>query len=91
MVAVLGLSTLLLAANTVLAALILLDLRATDLGGLKDAVAGVQKKTAAFHAGLSTSRAGLQKGLSDTAHKVNSATLELNDIALSLHKKPDTP
>lgn len=30
----------------------------------------------------------LQKGLSDTAGEVNSATLQLNDIALSLHKKP---
>jgi hypothetical protein len=31
---------------------------------------------------------GLQKNLSDTANEVNSATLQLNDIALSLHKKP---
>ena len=71
-----------------LTGLLLLQLKATDVAGLKQDIAAVKTETAAFHADVGKSLQGMQKGLSDTANQVNSATRELNDIALSLHKKP---
>ena len=83
-----GVSTLALLAIAGLTGFVLLQLKATDVAALKQDIAGVKTETAAFHADVGKSLQGLQKGLSDTANQVNSATLELNDIALSLHNKP---
>ena len=58
------------------------------LVALKTDIAGVKSETASFHADVTKQMTAMGKGLSDTANQVNSATLELNDIALSLHKKP---
>ena len=81
-------STMALLAIAGLTGLLWLQLKATDVAALKQDIAGVKTETAAFHADVGKSLQGLQKGLSDTANQVNSATLELNDIALSLHHKP---
>ncbi len=81
-------STLALLAIAGLTGLVLLQLKATDVAGLHQDIAAVKTETAGFHADVGKSLQGLQKSLSETANQVNSATLELNDIALSLHKKP---
>ena len=81
-------STLALLAVAGLLGLVVQQLRATDVAALKQDIAGVKTETASFHADVTKSMTALQKGLSDTAGEVNSATLQLNDIALSLHKKP---
>ena len=87
-VTLLALSTAALCAVTVLLGLVYLRLQTVDVASLKGDIAGVKTETASFHADVAKAMTGLQKGLSDTANEVNSATLELNDIALSLHKKP---
>ena len=87
-VGLLAISTMALLAIAGLTGLVLLQLKATDVAGMKQDIAGVKTETAAFHADVGKSLQGLQKGLSDTASQVNSATLQLNDIALSLHNKP---
>lgn len=81
-------STLALLAVAGLLGLVVQQLRASDVASLKQDIAGVKTETASFHADVTKSMTALQKGLSDTASEVNSATLQLNDIALSLHKKP---
>ena len=68
--------------------LVLLQVRASDAAALKQDIVAVRTETASFHANVGKAMTALQKGLSDTASEVNSATLQLNDIALSLHKKP---
>ena len=90
-IALLATSTLALLAIAGLTALLLLQSKTTDVAALKQDIAGVKTETAAFHADVSKSIEGLQKGLSETANQVNSATLQLNDIALSLHKRPAAP
>lgn len=87
-VTLLSLSTAALVAVAVLQFLILARLQTIDVAALKGDIAGVKGETASFHADVAKSLTALQKGLSDTAGEVNSATLGLNDIALSLHKKP---
>ena len=87
-VSLLALSTAALTAIAVIAALIYLHLQTIDVASLKTDIAGVKAETASFHADVAKQMAAMQKGLSDTANEVNSATLELNDIALSLHRKP---
>ena len=88
MVTLLALSTAALAAIAVLVALVYLHLRTVDVASLKSDIAGVKTETAIFHADFTKQMTAMGKGLSDTANEVNSATLQLNDIALSLHKKP---
>lgn len=87
-VTLLALSTAALGAIAVLLAFLFLHVQAIDLASLKGDIAGVKAETASFHADVTKEMGTMRKGLSDTANEVNSATLELNDIALSLHKKP---
>jgi hypothetical protein len=87
-VTLLALSTVALIGIAVLVGLVFLHLQASDVAALKGDIAGVKSETASFHADVTKAMTGLQKNLSDTANEVNSATLQLNDIALSLHKKP---
>ena len=87
-VTLLALSTAALGALAVLPALVYLRVQTIDVATLKGDIAGVKTETASLHADLTKSMTALQKGLADTASEVNSATLQLNDIALSLHKKP---
>lgn len=87
-VTLLALSTVALAAIAGLLGLVYLQLKASDVASLKADIAGVKGETASFHADVGKALAALQKGLSDTATEVGSATLQLNDIALSLHRKP---
>jgi hypothetical protein len=81
-------STLALLAIAGLLGLVLLQSRASDVAALRQDIAGVRTESASFHAEVAKSMTALQKGLSDTAGEVNSATLQLNDIALGLHTKP---
>ncbi len=87
-VTLLALSTAALVAVAVIAALIYLHLQTIDVASLKTDIAGVKTETSSFHADVVKQMGAMQKGLSETANEVNSATLQLNDIALSLHKKP---
>ena len=87
-VTLLALSTVALAAIAVLLGLVYRDLQGSDVAALKGDIAGVKGETASFHSDVAKAMAGLQKSLADTAGEVNSATLQLNDIALSLHRKP---
>ncbi|RYB03657.1 hypothetical protein [Lichenibacterium ramalinae] len=87
-VTLLALSTVALAGIAALLGLVYLQLKSSDVASLKADVAGVKSETASFHADVGKAMTALQKGLTDTATEVNSATLQLNDIALSLHKKP---
>ena len=85
-VTLLALSTAALVAVAVIAALIYLH--TIDVASLKTDIAGVKTETSSFHTDVVKQMGAMQKGLSETANEVNSATLQLNDIALSLHKKP---
>ena len=87
-VSLLALSTAALAAIAVMAALIFLHLQTVDVAALKGDIAGVKGETASFHADVTKQMTALQKSMADTANEVNSATLQLNDIALGLHRKP---
>lgn len=87
-VTLLALSTAALAGIAVLLGLVYLELKGSDAAALKADIAGVKGETASFHADVAKAMAGLQTSLADTAREVNSATLQLNDIALSLHRKP---
>lgn len=87
-VTLLALSTAALIAAAGLLGLIYLHLQAMDVAALKQDIAAVKTETAGFHADVTKQMTALQKGLSDTANEVDSATLKLNDIALSLHKAP---
>ena len=87
-VTLLALSTAALGAIAVLLGLVYLRVQTIDVTALKGDIAGVKTETASLHADLAKSMTALQKSLADTATEVNSATLQLNDIALSLHKKP---
>ena len=87
-VTLLALSTVALAGIAVMLGLVYLELKGSDVAALKGDIAGVKSETASFHADVAKAMAGLQKSLADTAGEVNSATLQLNDIALSLHRKP---
>ena len=87
-VTLLALSTAALGTIAVLLGLVYLQLKGSDVAALKGDIAGVKSETASFHADVAKAMAGLQKSLADTAGEVNSATLQLNDIALSLHRKP---
>lgn len=88
MVTLMALSTAALVAVAIIVALIYLHLEASDVASLRSDIAGVKTETSSFHADVAKQLGAMQKGLSDTANEVNSATLQLNDIALSLHKKP---
>ncbi|WP_237479642.1 hypothetical protein [Lichenibacterium dinghuense] len=87
-VSLLAVSTGALVAVAVLAALIYQRVGTVDVASLKSDIAGVKTETASFHADVAKAMASLQKSMADTANEVNSATLQLNDIALSLHRKP---
>lgn len=87
-VALLAVSTASLVATTALLWMVLGHVAAADASSLKADIDGVKSETAAFHADVAKGMAALQKGLGQTANEVNSATLQLNDIALSLHKRP---
>ena len=87
-VTLLALCTAALVAIAAVVALVYLHLQTIDVASLKTDIAGVKSETASFHADVTKQMTAMGKGLSDTANQVNSATLELNDIALSLHKKP---
>ena len=87
-VTLLALSTAALGAVAALLALVWLHLQTLDAASLKGEVAGVKSEVAGFHADVAKEMAAMRKSLSDTANEVDSATLQLNDIALSLHKRP---
>ncbi len=81
-------STLALVAIAGLTALVYQQLKASDVAALKQDITGVKTETASFHADVTKSLTALEKSLDKTASEVNSATLQLNDIALGLHKQP---
>ena len=87
-VSLLAVSTGALVAVAVLTALIYLHLQTVDVASLKTDIDGVKSETASFHADVAKAMAALQKSVAVTANEVNSATLQLNDIALGLHKGP---
>ena len=87
-VTLLALSTAALVAAVGLRFLVYQHLQGADTASLAGAIGGVKGETASLHADMTKSMTALQKSLADTANEVNSATLQLNDIALSLHKKP---